>query len=369
MKKIISSISIFLLLSMSIFTIKAYADTLDNINITIDKQTVNPNDTVKVNVEFGEDLGAYTVDIAYDNNLFEYVSAEGGTPNDNGTRVRVYFYDTEGGTNPRNNMNVIFKAKSGITTSNPTNFSITAEGMANSDASVNYDDITTPIVKNIVVEPVYVDYNMTLNYTGDVIVNETKDMELTISSSMGKNYEHTRIVANATTPSGATVNLFATDSQNLEHDIIQNGWGSADGDSIGGVNVSKKLSVRGLFNMVGNYAITLSLIDRENSDSKIVSKPFEIEVKEKTTETQPENTNTNNPEDTNTDINKPEDTSADINKPEPEEAEVKKENEVKVAQNKKNPKNLPKTGNTIYIWVLGIISVLAGVYFLIRNKK
>lgn len=359
MKKIISSIIIILLLSMSILTIKSYADTLDNINITIDKQTVNPNDTVKVNVEFGENLGAYTVDIAYDNNLFEYVSAEGGTPNDNGTRVRVYFYDTEGGTNPRNNMNVIFKAKSGITTSNPTNFSITAEGMANPDASASYDDITTPIVKNLVVEPVYIDYNMALNYTGDVIVNEAKDMELTISSSMGKNYEHTRIVANATTPSGATVNLFATDSQNLEHDIIQNGWGSADGDPIGGVNVSKKLSIRGVFNMVGDYTITLSLIDRDNSDSVIASKQFDIVVKEKTIETPPENTDTNKPEETNT----------DVTKPEPEKTEIKKENEVKVAQNKKNPRDLPKTGSTIYIVILGIISVLAGVYFILRNKK
>lgn len=367
MKKIISSIVIFLLLSMFIFTIKSYADTLNNINVTIDKQTVNPNGTVKVNVEFGANLGSYTIDVAYDNNLFEYVSVEGGTANDNGTRVRVYFYDTEGGSNPRNNMNVIFKAKSGITTSNPTNFSITAEGMANPDASVTYDDITTPIVKNLVVEPVYVDYNMALNYTGDVIVNEPKDMELIISSSMGKNYEHTRIVANATAPSGATINLLATDSQNLEHDIIQSGWGSADGDSIGGVNVNKKISTRGLFNMVGNYTITLSLIDRENSDAVIVSKQFNIVVKEKTTETPPENTNTNKPGETNTpqDINNPEET----NKPETEKAEVKKENGVKVAQNKKNPKGLPKTGNTIYIVILGVISALAGIYFIIRNKK
>ena len=49
--------------------------------------------------------------MAYDNNIFEYVRSEGGTENDNGTRVRVTYYDSAGGTNPRTNMSVTFKAK------------------------------------------------------------------------------------------------------------------------------------------------------------------------------------------------------------------------------------------------------------------
>ena len=35
---------------------------------------VNPKENVIVNIDFGKELGAYTVDVAYDNNLFEYVS-------------------------------------------------------------------------------------------------------------------------------------------------------------------------------------------------------------------------------------------------------------------------------------------------------
>lgn len=362
MKKIISIVTIYIVLLMSIFSVKTYAASLDSINITTDKETVNPNDTIKVNIQFGKDLGAYTVDVAYDNNLLEYVSAEGGTENDNGTRVRVYFYDQTGGSSPRNNMSVTFKAKDGITTSNPTDLSITAEGLANADASVTYDDITTPIIKNIVVEPVYTDYDIALNYTGDVIKDEKKDMKIVVSSSMGKNYEHTRIIAKATTPSGATVNLFATDSQGLEHDIIQSGWGDADGNSIGGVNVRKELEVRGLFSIAGDYSITLSLIDRDNSDAKIVSKTFTIAVLEEAKPTEPENPEEVKPEE------KPEPVEPEENPEANGETNNKEQNKV-ITENKNNPKNLPKTGNTIYVVILSIVAVLVVSYICIRKRK
>ena len=227
MKKIVNIVLIFLVLFLSSFLVNSYAAELTGVNVTTDKQTVHPNENVKVNISFGTNLGAYTVDIAYDNNLFDYVSAEGGTANDTGAKVRVAFYDQTGGSNPRNNMSVTFKAKSNITTSNPTDFSITAEGLANADASVSYDDITTPIIKNIIVEPQYVDYTIALNYTGNVIKNVEKDMKLVISSTMGRNYEHTRIIAEVTGPTGGVAKLLAKDAQGSEHDIIQSGWGDA----------------------------------------------------------------------------------------------------------------------------------------------
>lgn len=354
MKKMISIIAISLVLSMSIFSIKIYAATLDTINITTDKQTVHPNETVTVNIAFGTDLGSYTFDVAYDNNLLEYVSAEGGTANDNGTRVRVYFFDQTGGSSPRNSMSVTFKAKAGITTSNPTDLSITAEGLANPDASVTYDDITIPITKNIVVEPVYTDYDITLSYTGEIKKDEKKDMKITVSSAMGKNYEHTRIVANATTPSGGTVNLFATDSQGLEHDIIQNGWGDANGDPIGGVDVKKELNVRGMFNVAGDYSITLSLINRDDSDAVIASKTFTIAVTE-------ENIAPSEPE--NTEQPKPEE------KPENKEEIINKEQNEITAENNKEPNKLPKTGNTIYVVILSVVSVLIFAYICLRKRK
>lgn len=344
MKKMVSIISIFLVLFLLTFSINIYAASLDTINITTDKQTVHPGDTVTVNVAFGTDLGAYTVDVAYDNNLLEFVSAEGGTENDNGTRVRVYFYDQTGGSSPRNNMSVTFRAKQDILTSNPTDLSITAEGLANPDASVTYDDITTPIVKNIIVEPAYIDYDIALNYTGDIIKNEEKDMKIVISSSMGKNYEHTRIIAEATTPTGETVNLFATDEQGLEHDIIQSGWGDASGDPIGGKDVVKELAVRGLFSGSGDYSITLKLIDRDNSDSVIASKTFNIAVKNEATTTTPGTTEN------------------------PDNNEVVENTEANKTENQQEPSTLPKTGNTIYFAILPVIAILIASYFYLKKK-
>lgn len=336
MKKIAILTAILVILFMTVFGIKSYAATLGAIDVTTTKQIIHPGENVTVDIEFGEELGAYTFDIAYDNNLFEYVSAEGGTENDNGTRVRVFYFDSTGGTNPRSNMSVTFKAKSDIITSNPTEFSITAEGLTSPDTSITYDDITVPIVKNVVVEPKYVDYSISLNYTGDIIKNEEKDMKLVVSSSMGKNYEHTRIIAELTAPSGATAKLLATDSQNLEHDIIQSGWGDAQGDAIGGKDVKKELAVRGLFSEAGNYKITLKLINRDASDATIASKTVDITVKEKQTTVTP-----------------------------PAQEETQKPSQG--TENQK-PTKLPQTGNMIYVYTVPIISVLIVAFILLRRK-
>ena len=182
-----------------------------------------------------------------------------------------------------------FKAKADITTSNPTEFTVTAEGLANADASVTFDDITIPIVKNVTVEPQYVDYTLKLEHTGNIIKGKENQMTLSYSSSMGRYYEHARLVAEATSPAGATVRLLATDKSRLEHDIIQSGWGDAQGYKIGGKDVSQVLQVRGIFSEVGDYTITLKLIDRDNSDSVIAQETFNFTAQEETT-TPPETT-------------------------------------------------------------------------------
>ena len=254
-------------------------------------------------------------------------------------------------------MSVTFKAKD-VTTSNPTDFSITAEGLANPDASVTYDDITTPIDKSIIVEPQYVDYNIDLTYSGDVIVNEEKDMKLTISSSMGKNYEHTRILAEATTPDGATIKLLGTDEQQLEHDIIQSGWGDASGDQIGGKDVSKELNLRGSFDKAGDYTLKIKLIDRDNSDAEIASKTFSINVKETQTVTPPENNTTGN------------EIAGGITN------EITNENNTEIGNinsidntNNEEPSTLPKTGSTVYLTGASIIAALAVSYFTLKKDK
>lgn len=352
MKKIISVMAIFLCLTI-LFSAYVFAAPLGTIDITTDKQTVHPGETVKINVNFGQDLGAYTVDVAYDNNLLEYVSAEGGTPNDNGTRVRVYFFDSSGGSSPSNNMSVTFKAKEGIITSNPTDLSVTMEGLANNDASVNYDDVSVPIVKNIVVEPIYEDYSIELNYSGDVIKNVEKDMKLVIRSAMGKNYEHTRIIGEVTSPANATAKLLAIDSQSLEHDILESGWGDASGDPIGGKDVVKELDVRGLFGAVGEYTIKLSVIDRDASDAEIVSNTFKVKVVENSTQLPPEDTN-NSGQPGQTEDNKTETTG---------------NNGTNNNNTQEKPVELPKTGNTMYFEIAGVIAVLSIAYIALRRKN
>ena len=151
-EKIASIVTLLIIAFVTIFSVNVYAASLTGINVTTTKTTIKPGENVTVDIEFGEELGAYTFEIAYDNTVFEYISAEGGTANDTGSKVIVTFYDTTGGTNPRSNMSVTFKAKN-LTAQTTTNFSITASGLSNPDASVTYDDITLAIVKDVVVKP------------------------------------------------------------------------------------------------------------------------------------------------------------------------------------------------------------------------
>lgn len=338
MKKIIGIITIIAIFTVLIFSGKTYAASLDTIDVQTDKTTVAPGEQVSLTINFGQSLGAYTFDISYDNNLFEYVSADGGTANNTGDKVRVVFFDSTGGTNPRTNMSVKFKAKSDITTSNPTELTVTGNGLANADASVTFDDITTPIVKNVTVEPNYVDYTIKLEPAGPVVKEKENAMTLSFSSPMGRYYEHARLVAEATTPAGATVQLLATDSSNLEHDIIQSGWGDPQGYKIGGKDVSQVLQVRGVFSHVGTYTITLKLIDRDNGDSVISQKAVQFNVLEESQITPDNNTGTTE--------------------------------ETKLNQtNKKTPTKLPKTGSNIYVPIGIILFALVGVYVYFNKNR
>ena len=101
MKKIFYLISIFTIMLMTLFSINVKAASLDSINIETDKAIVNPGEEVTLKIEFGKSLGAYTFDIAYDNNLLEFISASDGTPNDMSTKVRIVYYDSTGGSNAK----------------------------------------------------------------------------------------------------------------------------------------------------------------------------------------------------------------------------------------------------------------------------
>ena len=363
MKKILYSLLIISILFFTILMGKTYAVALDNVDISTDKTIVEPETEVTLEITFGKQLGAYTFDIAYDNNLLEYVRTDGGTANDNGTRVRVVYYDSTGGTNPKESMSITFKAKKGITTSNPTDLSVTAEGLANADASENYDDISVALVKNIVVEPKYEDYKFELNYTGNPITNEEKEMKLSLLSNMGRYYDKARIIAEVKDSNGGNVKILGTDSNSIEHDLINSGWGDPDGYKIGG-KVNQELNLRGLFDKKGQYIVTFKLIDRSNSDKVITEKDFTIVVDEKN---QDSNTNQNGnntvaPNGGNNTQNNNNGTNTIPNNSINQNINTNTE---------KLPSNLPKTGKNLYIPILVILMFILSTTFYIklRNNK
>lgn len=352
MKKILNTLLILSILFAFILlfnTNTVQAAALDDIEISTNKDTVNPGDMITLTITFGKPLGAYTFDIAYDNNLLEYVETDGGTPNDNGTRVRVVFYDSTGGTSPRESMSITFRAKEGIITSNPTDLAVTAEGLSNPDASESYDDITTALEKNIVVEPRYEDYTFDLSYTDLPIENIEKEMVLSLTSSMGRNYDHARIIAEAVTPDGGNVQLKGTDETQTEYDLIDSGWGDPSGYAIGGQNVNKVLNLRGIFDKAGTYTLTFKLINRDNSDAVIAEDSFQVTVA--LTEATPPEEET--PE------NGTEGTTGEEN--------VAGEN----ATEENLPAQLPKTGMNIYIpiAVVLIAIVSTSLYFIMKKRN
>lgn len=342
MKKMVSIVAIFLVLFLITYTINSYAETiqkeLTTLQITTDKETVHPNETVTLNIAFGTNLGAYTANVVYDANVLDYVSAEGGEASNSGGKVIVtYAYKQVEGQSPRNSMSITFKAKGKdiIKATNPTSLRVSLDGLANPDASIEYNVPTSETIKNLVVEPNYEDYQIALNYTGDILVNEEKEMEIMISSSMGRNYKKTRLLASVVAPEGQHMQLLANKDEDEQYDIIESGWGNEQGDSLGGENVAKTIQARGIFSGEGTYSLTLKVINREDRDSVIASKTFEIKVGETTPKPQPE-TDTTVPPATN---------------------------------NNQTPQTLPKTGNMIYVSIIPIIAILAISYILLRKKN
>ena len=371
MTKKILSIVCTLIILLFILQINAFAASvpLGSVEVNVTSEKIAPGEEVIVNINFGTSLGAYTFDVAYDNSIFEFVSAEGGTENDNGTRVRVTYYDAAGGTNPRENMSVTFKAKEELESTNPTDFSVTAEGLANSDASQTYDDITTPIKKSVTVEPNYVDYTIKLNYTGDVVSGKENTMELITESSMGRNYDHVGMTAEiiAKPSDGATVQLLATERTRATVDLIQDGWGEPDGYQLGGKDVTQILDIAATFSEPGAYTLRITLSDKDSSNAQIATADFDIDVVEETTQTPPED---NTPEEEQPGDGVTDETPEDENNPvtNPDNNE-----NIEGTTNGNNaeelPEDLPKTGSTQYGVIISVLAVLGCSYIVLKNSK
>ena len=330
MKKIVSIISILVVIFSLSFSMNVFASQqLDSLEVNTSKDTIKSGEEVKLTIDFGAELATYAFNIVYDHNLLELVSVDGGEKNDDGSKLIVSYTDTEGGKNTRQNMSATFRAKE-VEETNSATFTITSNGLSGKEPLENsYDDISEK-TKNITINPDYKPYDIKLNYSGDILMNVEKNMKLIISSKMGEHYEHTRITADITKPNGATATLMATDSETKQHDILTEGWKeNEEGDSLGGKNAIRQLDTRGLFSTAGKYSITFKVLDIDTDDKEIAKKTINFTVKD------------------------PNAVPADYN-----------DNEDK----KEKPNTMPKTGNTIYMYTIPTIFILATAYMTLRKK-
>lgn len=374
MKEKLRIFSITLFLVMFMFIQDTYAVSLNTFDVQISKNLVRPGEEVTVQVNFGEALKAYTVKIAYDDNIFDYVSSEGGTAVNTFDKIIMSYGDTEMPVEARGSVSVTFRAKSSLTTTNPTNFVVTSDNMKNADGSMIYDPITTGFTKDLIVEPEYEDYEIKLTHIDTIVKGKPIDMILSYSSAMGRPYAHARLVAEVAT-SGGTAQLLGTDQSDSEHDIIQDGWGAVEGYEIGGKGVTQELHVRAIFSDIGDYTITLKLIDKENGDTVIAQRSFPftavdeqiqpnydivpMSIEEAENGTEEELSVRSVPEFNHT------------------EGQVQARTQTQASETSTNitnettqsaPNKLPKTGINVYIYgVLSLIALTAGyIYF---NKK
>ena len=132
-------------------------------------------------------------------------------------------------------------------------------------------------------------YDLEVNYTGDIIVNQEKAAEVVlVGDGSGTGYSKVRIKIDIAGPS--TPKILATDTSLVEHDIAQLGyWGPEEGFAIPDT-VRNVTPVKATFDQPGEYKITLSLINKEAADAVITSKEVTMVVKE---DTPPANETTN----------------------------------------------------------------------------
>lgn len=147
------------------------------------------------------------------------------------------------------------------------------------------------------------EYEFELNYTGDIVINETKDASVILRGTNASTYAKVRIKIDITGP--ATPKIIAEDSLGTEIDIAQEGyWGPPEGFPVSGT-FENETPVKATFTAAGTYTIKLSLVNMENSEAEITSRTFTIEVLEDTINTNEivEN-NIENNEESNNEIDK-----------------------------------------------------------------
>lgn len=277
MKKILN----LLILLFFILAVTSFASSqtpITNLNVTLDKEIVHPNEDVVLNIDFGQNLSEFEIDVAYDKKLFEYTSVDSDAiVNDNGDVLTISFPIMSSKVGTLNKIKVTFKAKGDIVATNPTDFKVTLENLRDE----NLKDIAnpnTPIEKDLIVEPIYEGYKIDFLYEGPIVPNEEKEMKFVLKSGMGRNYSNTKIYASVLNPEGAEVKLVANDEEGMEYNFLEEGWGGRTGEPIGGKNVVKEMNLKGTFSKEGTYEITFKVVDLNSSEYVIATDTFEIEV-------------------------------------------------------------------------------------------
>jgi len=275
MKKMIFFVSVFMIVFVTAFTVKSNAEEIVYINTSINKTIVHPGDTITLTIGFDKPLGAYTLDILYDDNLLIYENFTEGNLYDLANGIRIEYYND---TTASNGLIITFRAKPGITTSNKTNFAVTGTGLA-SITDEKYENVDIPVNKNFTVEPEYTDYTISLTYDGIILPSEEKELKIGITSPIGRYHDKVRLIAELIKPVGSLVTIIGLDNTNTEHDLIKEGWGDISGYSIGGKDFSQEFKFIGMFDTPGNYRLSLRLVDLDGNIT-IVEKSFDIRVGE-----------------------------------------------------------------------------------------
>ena len=359
MKNKIIKISALILLFFSI-QISCFATTFENLKIEIDKNIVHPKEEVTLKVDFGRLLSEFEINIAYDKNLFQYYSASKDINlYDNGDVVTIT-YPTMSTKEPISEIEISFKANEQITTSNPTDLKVTVQKAKDGFTNQNIENPLLPIEKNLIVEPIYKDYQFLLEHDETLNSNEHTNMKLILKSDMGQIYKNVKIYAKIISENENEVQITATDLLGKKYNILEEGWGGENGESIGGSNVLKELNLNSIFSDSGNYKITFELQDLNNSNFVIASKSFNLIVNDKILNTDIDNSKLARGQVEETQ-NKNQEKS--LNKISSTTENVNNTNEVIY-----KPTTLPKAGSTIYFLILPIGGILILIYCVFKKK-
>lgn len=122
------------------------------------------------------------------------------------------------------------------------------------------------------------EFDFELNYTGDIVLNETKEATVILRGTNATTYTNVRVKIEISGP--GTPKIIAIDSLNQEIDLIQEKyWGPSSGFPVAGT-FENETPVKATFDVAGTYTLKLSLVNMQNSEAEIASRTFTIEVLE-----------------------------------------------------------------------------------------